>query len=388
MSKYRFDQIAINNTAKKKPTEEDKYHYIGLEHIDSQNLIVSRWGSEIAPKGEKLLMKKGDVLFGKRRAYQKKVAIAPFDGIFSAHGMVLRPNEKVIDKDFFPMFISSDYFLDAAIAISVGSLSPTINWKDLARLEFDLPPIEKQRKLAEVLWSINDTLQAYQNLLSQTDALMQAQFVEMFGDPQFNPRNNNISKLSEISVIMSGITKGRKTKAALLTSVPYICTANVQNGYIDWSETKYIEATQDEIEKYSLFSDDVLIIEGGDPDKVGRGCLAGVVPEKCIYQNHVFRVRVNKELIYPEFFAKYILLPYTKSYFLSCAKQTTGIATINKKQLSNLMVMYPPLEEQSTYLQFARQNEQARSTLQNTITSLQATKRSILERALGTGRKE
>ena len=107
---------------------------IGLEHLDAGTLTVSRWGSEVAPVGEKLIMRKGDVLFGKRRAYQKKVAIAPFDGIFSAHGMVLRPREDVITKEFFPLFINSDYFLDEAIRISVGSLSPTVNWKDLKDL--------------------------------------------------------------------------------------------------------------------------------------------------------------------------------------------------------------------------------------------------------------
>ena len=117
MVKYKFNDIAINSTLKKKPVEDDKYHYIGLEHLDSGSLQVTRYGSEVAPKGEKLIMKKGDVLFGKRRAYQKKVGIAPFDGIFSAHGMVLRPKEDVVDKDFFPLFINSDYFLDAAIKI-------------------------------------------------------------------------------------------------------------------------------------------------------------------------------------------------------------------------------------------------------------------------------
>ena len=111
MAKYKFEEIAINSTAKKKPVEEDKYTYLGLEHLDPRTLKVSRFGSEVAPIGEKLIMKKGDVLFGKRRAYQKKVAIAPFDGIFSAHGMVLRPKTDVIDPGFFPLFISSDYFL-------------------------------------------------------------------------------------------------------------------------------------------------------------------------------------------------------------------------------------------------------------------------------------
>ena len=154
MPKYRFDEIAINSTEKKKPVEEDKYTYLGLEHLDTGSLTVTRFGSDVAPIGEKLVMKKGDVLFGKRRAYQKKVAIAPFDGIFSAHGMVLRPKEEVIDKDFFPLFISSDYFLDAAINISVGSLSPTINWRDLKVLEFELPSLEEQRKLAKALWAV------------------------------------------------------------------------------------------------------------------------------------------------------------------------------------------------------------------------------------------
>ena len=176
MARYKFDQIAFNSTDKKKPVDEDKEHYIGLEHLDSGSLKVTRWGSGVAPKGEKLLMKQGDVLFGKRRAYQKKVAIAPFNGIFSAHGMVLRPRTEVVDPDFFPLFIASDYFLDAAIKISVGSLSPTINWRNLKELEFDLPSISVQQKLAKVLWAINDTKDAYEQLIQQTDELVKSQF--------------------------------------------------------------------------------------------------------------------------------------------------------------------------------------------------------------------
>ena len=180
MPEYRFDEIAINSKEKKKPTEADKDTYIGLEHLDTGSLKVSRWGSEVAPTGEKLVMHKGDVLFGKRRAYQKKVAIAPFDGIFSAHGMVLRPQEAVITKDYFPLFISSDYFLDAAIKISVGSLSPTINWSDLKELTFQIPTIEEQKRLAPVIWAAIDTKNAYKKLLLGIDELVKSQFIEMF----------------------------------------------------------------------------------------------------------------------------------------------------------------------------------------------------------------
>lgn len=385
MSKYRFDQIAINSTAKKKPTEEDKYHYIGLEHIDSQNLIVSRWGSEIAPKGEKLLMKKGDVLFGKRRAYQKKVAIAPFNGIFSAHGMVLRPNEEVIDKNFFPMFISSDYFLDAAIAISVGSLSPTINWKDLARLEFDLPSMEEQRKLAEVLWSINDTLQAYQKLLTETDALVQAQFEEMFGDPIENPMKWPIKNLSALGTCKNGMNFSSREQGIAIRCV----------GVADIKDYNYIEGIDNltllslnemPSEEYLLRNGDIVFVRSnGNKDLVGR-CVAvypGDIP--VTFSGFCIRFRKADEDVLLDYLLRLLKLPEIRA---KMAGRGANIQNLNQKILASLPVPIPPKNLQEAYIQITKQSDKAKSTLQNTITSLQATKRSILESALGTGRKE
>lgn len=176
MKRYRFDQIAENSTAKKKPEESDRNRYVGLEHLDPGTLEVTRWGAEVTPKGVKLLMKKGDVLFGRRRAYQKKVGVAPFDGIFSAHGMVLRPKADVVDPMFFPFFISSDIFLDEAIRVSVGSLSPTANWKDLRTLGFNLPSLDKQRELAAILLEAEQLKGHYRNLLVACDDIVKSQF--------------------------------------------------------------------------------------------------------------------------------------------------------------------------------------------------------------------
>ena len=189
MRKYRFDEIAINNTKKKKPTEEDRFTYIGLEHIDPDCFNITRWGSDVAPIGDKLIMQKGDVLFGKRRAYQRKVGIAPFDGIFSAHGMVLKPNSKVIDASFFPFFISSDKFMETAMRISVGGLSPTINWKDLAKQEFELPSLEGQKVLAEKLWAAYRLKEGYKKLLAATDEMVKSQFIEMFEDEKIKSKD-------------------------------------------------------------------------------------------------------------------------------------------------------------------------------------------------------
>lgn len=206
MTKYRFDQIAINCKEKAKAEEIDISNYIGLEHLDSGSLHVSRWGSVVPIKGDKIVMHTGDVLFGKRNAYLKRAAIAPHDGAFSAHGMIFRPREDVVDKDFFPLFIASDYFFDTAIRISVGSLSPTVNWRDLKDQEFELPDLETQRKLAEMLWSMNDTIEAYKKLISATDELVKSQFMELFGDPKINPFSWPTAAIGDICDIKSGTT--------------------------------------------------------------------------------------------------------------------------------------------------------------------------------------
>ena len=232
--KYRFDEIAINSTAKKKPGDADRAHYIGLEHIDSECLTITRWGSDVTPAGEKLVMKKGDVLFGKRRAYQRKVGIAPFDGIFSAHGLVLRPNTKIVDSEFFPFFISSDQFMERAVRISVGGLSPTINWKDLKEQEFNLPPIAEQKVLAEKLWAAYRLKESYKKLLTATQEMVKSQFIEMTGDPRTNPKSWQVKTLSELATYSIGLTYKPENISEEGTIV--LRSGNIQNSKIDLAD--------------------------------------------------------------------------------------------------------------------------------------------------------
>ena len=206
MAKYKFEDIAINCTQKRIPTEDDRLTYIGLEHLETGSLSVKRWGSEVPLKGEKLIMHKGDVLLGKRNAYLRRAAIAPHDGIFSAHGMVLQPKTDVIDETFFPFFIASDCFFDTAVRISVGSLSPTVNWKDLRIVEFEIPDLKTQKELAAVLWSINNTIEAYKKLINITDDLVKSQFIEMFGDYKTNSKCWPIEPFNSFAKIDANMT--------------------------------------------------------------------------------------------------------------------------------------------------------------------------------------
>lgn len=143
----------------------------------------------------------------------------------------------------------------------------------------------------------------------------------MFGDMFQNTKRWPESRLELLADLVSGITKGRKVKDIELQEVPYMAVSNVKDGYIDWTTVKTIMATKQEIEQYRLLPDDVLMTEGGDPDKVGRGAIIKEPLENSIHQNHIFRVRLNRKYLLPIFFEEYLQHQKAKRYFLGCAKQ-------------------------------------------------------------------
>ena len=351
MPKYRFDEIAINSTAKKKPVEEDKYTYLGLEHLDSGSLKVTRFGSDVAPIGEKLLMKKGDVLFGKRRAYQKKVAIAPFDGIFSAHGMVLRPKE-VIDKDFFPLFISSDYFLDAAIKISVGSLSPTINWRDLKGLEFNLPSLEEQKKLAEVLWSINDTLDAYKKLLETTDQLVKSQFMEQFGLQHRERLGNYIEQVRGVSYKPKDL--GSELDGNHIT---LLRANNVNGGSINFDEVQYVDKSKVSEGQVIRTGDILMCASSGSLEHVGKAALCKLSGD---YTFGAFcKIIRPTGKLKPEYIVSFMNGHEYRHIIMELA-QGSNINNLRNEHINDLMIPVPSDEEQNEFIAFLRQSDKSK----------------------------
>lgn len=155
----RFDKVAINISERVEPKKTELTTYVGLEHLDADNLKIERTGTPDDVIGTKLKIYKGDIIFGKRRAYLRKVAVSHFDGIASAHSMILRANENYIEKDFLPYFMQSDTFMSRAVQISEGSLSPTIKNKTLAQQEFTLPKKEKQKELVTIFKQFDLTME-------------------------------------------------------------------------------------------------------------------------------------------------------------------------------------------------------------------------------------
>ena len=197
--KYRFDEMVQNISERVEPSQTNLDVYVGLEHIDPDSLHIKRHGHPSDVEGTKLRFYKGDIIFGRRRAYQRKTALATTDGICSAHAMVLRAKEDVIDPLFLPFLFHSKSFIDMAITISVGGLSPTINWKDIAKQEFLLPPKPEQKRIAALLWSADEIIEKEKMELEKLRLHTSALSTSLF-----HTKNKTTRKLIDIANITMG----------------------------------------------------------------------------------------------------------------------------------------------------------------------------------------
>lgn len=152
--------------------------------------------------------------------------------------------------------------------------------------------------------------------------------------------------LHQVAHVQTGLSKSENRKGASVRK-PYLRVANVQDGYLDLTEIKEIEVPINHLDRFRLQDGDVLLTEGGDFDKLGRGCMWRSEIPDCVHQNHVFTVRViDRSVILPQFLACQVRSPSAKKYFLSCSKQTTNLASINSSQLKRLSILLPSLNEQ------------------------------------------
>lgn len=266
----------------------------------------------------------------------------------------LRPKPKSLDRNYLWHWLS--YARADLEKKARGSTFKQVSKKDVAELEIPLPnTLNEQRRIAAILDKADAIRRKREQALTLADDFLRSVFLEMFGDPVTNPKGFREVRLDAIADIASGLTKGRKTKAdEKLYAVPYMRVANVQDGFLDLSEIKLIDATTAEIERYALKADDLLLTEGGDPDKLGRGSVWSNEIENCIHQNHIFRVRVRTDDIHPIILQHQVGSLRGKSYFLRAAKQTTGIASINKQQLSAYPTLIPDRDLQKRYLEIIR----------------------------------
>jgi len=302
----RFDEFAerVNETVM--PSESDLDRYIGLNHLDTMDLTIRRWDESRNLKGKKLVVRKGDIIIARRNWYLRRVAIAPFDALCSAHAMIVRPKEGQIDRDFFSLFLLSNQFFERALSISVGSLSPTINWSTLKSVEFEIPSIDSQKNCIAITNEINSLkkhIRGFLNNLKQTKSTYIRRKIKV----KYPNKNRYMEEFGEIECVKLEEISEFITKGATPTTygfdfveegVPFVRSECIfDTGFSQKGSAFISEEAHEKLSRSSVRKNDILISITGN---IGQACLyPDNWPEGNINQ-HIARVRLTEpDIIIP-----------------------------------------------------------------------------------------
>lgn len=238
-----------------------------------------------------------------------------------------------------------------------GGTRAKLNQSDMREITYLTPPHPEQQKIATILTSVDTVIEKTRAQIDKLKHLktgmMQQLLTQGIGHTEFKntpvgriPKEWGHARLEDVAVIQTGVAKNSKVTGDLI-EVPYLRVANVQDGYLDLTEIKTLQLDRARLERFMLCDNDILVNEGGDFDKLGRGFIWKNQISPCVHQNHVFVVRTNQEKLLPMFFNYLSGSQYGKQYYLSCAKQTTNLASLNSSQLKQFPVLLPTLEEQA-----------------------------------------
>lgn len=353
-----FGEIAKSIGERVDPTKTDLETYVGLEHIDAESIHIKRFGKREDVSGTKLRCYPGDVIFGRRRAYQRKAAICEFDGFCSAHSLVLRAIPEVIDPKLFPFFLHSDQFMHRAVDISVGGLSPTINWTKLKTQEFVIPPKDQQAELGELLWAADSQLQGSLALPIRLEKLYGARRELLcFGDSSNRdsvwhrslkrdvPAASQFSRLGEhLSDIRYGTSKKSNpdNKGAQCVGIPHVLDENLKS-----EGAAFVELTEKEQRLIQLESNDILIVRtNGNPAYTGR---SAIVPSDTdlVFASYLIRLRVKEEKFDPAFLIRYLQTQTIRRFFRRHATSSAGNYNINTEDIKGVPVPEIETSEQT-----------------------------------------
>lgn len=298
----KFGDVAIQQKQSVDRDNTELTLYVKGEHMGSEDLHLREWG-ELTDEylGPAFIRKfeEGDILYGSRRTYLRKVVIAPFSGITSNTTFVIKANEKRIDKRLLPFVLMSEGFTENSIRNSKGSVNPYINWKDIANYEFLLPPKDQQSQLAELLWAMDEVIEREKEVLERLVQLRKTSHKNDF----LNYKRSSFKIGDYSEKVGSGVTPTGGSKVYTDNGVRLIRSQNVLHGEFDFSEIAFISDKIDNKMKSSrVLNGDVLLnITGAS---IGRSAVYKEDQSANVNQ-HVCIIRTNENL-HPDFLCEFI----------------------------------------------------------------------------------
>jgi len=350
-------------------------HVVGLEHIDSENIHLTRSGKLEESTTFSKKFRKGDVLFGRRRAYLKKAALANFDGICSGDITVFRAKKNLI-PELLPFIVNNENFFDYAVKHSAGGLSPRVKFKDLANYEFLLPPKDQQAQLAELLWAMDEVIEREREVLERLSVYKKSFEVRNLLKHNSSiedklPNGYEVFKLGEIAEISGGSTPSRDKEEYWGGEIPWLTPTDVTNhDRINLSQTKEN------------------ITEIGLKNISNRLYLPGAILY-CSRATIGFAIINDVPMATNQGFSNFMVNEKTRNYFLyfllkHLTPELTRLAggstflEISKSAIRNFKVVIPPLDVQEKIEFKLREFENNRIAIESKITNSKALQKSLI----------
>lgn len=383
MSKYLFGDL-VHEVKEKVDRQNNPYEFfIAGDHMDTDELHLLRRGtfagSDVGPAFIRVF-KPGQVLYGSRRTYLRKVAVADFEGVTANTTFVLETkNESILIQQLLPFIMQSERFVQHSIKRSKGSTNPYVLFSDLCDYEIDLPNIETQKRLAEVLWTMDEVRMAYKKLIAATDEQVKSQFIEIFGNLLTNDKMWPEYKLGDISTSRLGKMLDSKKQTGKYLH-PYLANVNVQWFRFDLENLNLMDFDEVAQSEFELRPRDLLVCEGGE---IGRCAIWTGELQDCYYQKAIHRVRCNESIIIPEYLAHLFYYHSQINGFSDVVGNKVTIAHLPGDKLKAMRVMVPPLPLQKQFAAFVQQSDKSKFELEQALSELTTTYKRIISEQLG-----
>ena len=383
-SRVRFDDVVENLNETCDPAEAGLERVIAMEHLEPGSLHIRAWGNVEDGTTFTRRCRPGQVLFGKRRAYQRKVAVAEFDAVVSGDIYVLAPKGDRLLPELLPFLCLSERFFQHAVGTSAGSLSPRTNWSSLASFEFDLPPLDQQRRIAEILWAVDENIQASSVNLDVLSALKYAAMEEytLYGKPLQSDKakqfRHPMRLLDEVATCQYGLSCALSETGRY----PILRMMNYDEELVAATNLKYADMPAEVAADFEIKKGDILFNRTNSADLVGKVGIANL--DGCyLFASYLVRVQTDRSLLLPAFLNYYLNSPHGQTSVREFATPGVSQSNISAGNLKKVKVPVPSIREQQTLLSKLDEIASAHRTMRSHVATQRAMLQSFINAILG-----
>lgn len=345
-TRVRLGDVVNQSKDKVDPADGSVERYVAGSHMSTDDLKIHSGGcvtdGYLGPAFHRRF-RPGQVLYGSRRTYLRKVAVAEFDGVCANTTFVLESkNQQTLLTRFLPFVLTTEAFHTFSISESKGSVNPYVNWSDIAKYQFDLPPVDQQQRVADLLWAIEKERQSASARLACLKTAVSA-----VAEDRVWRKGYRRSRIQEVLESCTYGTSERCDSEPGLESTPVLRIPNVVSGKLLLGDLKYLPDYRSEDDKASLQAGDFLIVRtNGNPTYVSRGALVPTLDRVFLFASYLLRLRVDRASILPEYLAAAWETPAMKEQLARDIKSSAGNYNLSAASVLKQTLPLPPIRQQ------------------------------------------